>query len=452
MSDTLRRWHNLAFATVVVLVVLSSEALGQDAQYWNNHYGTKGVLLGGAVIGSVEDLSATFYNPGYLGVKPVPGVSIGTGVFDFSHIRIDNDSLLTEPLTQLSVQPAPGIVAGQIPSGADRKTHWAFSVIGRQSVNTLVTQQAELTDESGRLVALDTYSNNTLTDYWGGVTWAREITEKIGVGATLYGAYRGHRRRSDASTEALKESGAVSSSSITEAMNFWHVRMILKAGVYFEEGDWTGGVTVTSAGLPIIGNGEAYYRRTVIGVTTNDEDKLVPLSNESGSVTYHSPWSIGAGFGVQVGDLRIHASAEWFSHVAAYEVMDPITGRQGDSTISVTIVDELRSLMNFGVGLEYEANATTSYYLSFVSDLSAIAKDVERSLAYSSWNIFHVSGGSVFLLDDISLTTGLGFAFGSGDSQTLSLFGGVVDPNEDDRRLDVTWYRLRALIGFTYEL
>ena len=55
-----------------VLSIGAAEAAAQDAHYWTNQYGTTGNLLGGAVVGSVVDLSAVFYNPGAVGLIQDP--------------------------------------------------------------------------------------------------------------------------------------------------------------------------------------------------------------------------------------------------------------------------------------------------------------------------------------------------------------------------------------------
>jgi len=46
-----------------VIIVLQVSSTAQENNYWSIQYGTRSTLLGGAVIGSVSDLSATFYNP-----------------------------------------------------------------------------------------------------------------------------------------------------------------------------------------------------------------------------------------------------------------------------------------------------------------------------------------------------------------------------------------------------
>jgi hypothetical protein len=48
------------------LSLLATRVAAQDAQYWDIQYGPVGQLLGGQVVGSARDLSATFYNPGGL--------------------------------------------------------------------------------------------------------------------------------------------------------------------------------------------------------------------------------------------------------------------------------------------------------------------------------------------------------------------------------------------------
>ncbi|MCK5573886.1 MAG: hypothetical protein KAJ12_14040, partial [Bacteroidetes bacterium] len=57
------------WGVVLLGSLLSQAVLAQDSHYWNLHYGTQSTLLGGAVIGSVADLSAAFYNPGWLGLR-----------------------------------------------------------------------------------------------------------------------------------------------------------------------------------------------------------------------------------------------------------------------------------------------------------------------------------------------------------------------------------------------
>ena len=75
-------------AAVSLLAVLGS---AQDSHYWTYQYGTRSNLLGGAVIGSVLDLSGTYYNPGGLSLIETEAVELlmFAKVFHFPTISIE---------------------------------------------------------------------------------------------------------------------------------------------------------------------------------------------------------------------------------------------------------------------------------------------------------------------------------------------------------------------------
>ncbi|MEE9578502.1 MAG: hypothetical protein V3W24_02925, partial [Gemmatimonadota bacterium] len=55
----------------------TAEAAAQDAHYWTTQYGNRSRLLAGAVIGSVDDVSSVFYNPGALALLEKPELLLG---------------------------------------------------------------------------------------------------------------------------------------------------------------------------------------------------------------------------------------------------------------------------------------------------------------------------------------------------------------------------------------
>jgi hypothetical protein len=82
----------LISATVVTALLLATpgESAGQDANYWTLHYGPRSSLLGGAVIGSVDDVSGTYYNPGALGLAENLAFAVSADVFEFSVITLED--------------------------------------------------------------------------------------------------------------------------------------------------------------------------------------------------------------------------------------------------------------------------------------------------------------------------------------------------------------------------
>jgi len=120
-----RKVRNTLFLLVAIFgaLILSCATLpllpcllrGQDTHYWNLSYGTQATLLGGAVIGSVSDLSATYYNPGMLAVSREQGLLLGANVYQFQKFSIEE--VEGRDATSSRIRPSPGLVAGRVPAG-----------------------------------------------------------------------------------------------------------------------------------------------------------------------------------------------------------------------------------------------------------------------------------------------------------------------------------------------
>ncbi|MGD8700654.1 MAG: hypothetical protein PVJ43_15265, partial [Gemmatimonadales bacterium] len=82
---------NLTVAIASAAVLLAAgEAQAQDSHYWTLQFGPRSSLLGGAVIGSVNDVSATFYNPGGLSVAENVSFLLSTNVFERTSFRLED--------------------------------------------------------------------------------------------------------------------------------------------------------------------------------------------------------------------------------------------------------------------------------------------------------------------------------------------------------------------------
>ena len=109
-------------------------AAAQDTQYWSDAFGMQARLLGGVVIGSDEDVSAVYYNPGADRARrqsPVPDLA------QRAALRADQ---LQRPVGAERARRARGwsalsnMFAGTLPLGG-RDTHQrlAYSLLTRQS-------------------------------------------------------------------------------------------------------------------------------------------------------------------------------------------------------------------------------------------------------------------------------------------------------------------------------
>ena len=89
--------------------------MSQDTQYWNIQYGTRSTLLGGAVIGSVSDLTATYYNPGAVALFDDPKFIISAQVYQLETITVeDGAGIVGEDLVFSTIVPSPSFFAFNI--------------------------------------------------------------------------------------------------------------------------------------------------------------------------------------------------------------------------------------------------------------------------------------------------------------------------------------------------
>ena len=95
-----------------VSLLLAHSVFAQDTHYWNLQYGTRSTLLGGAVIGSVSDMAATYYNPAALALFPAPEILLSGKVYQYSSLSMENGAGPGEDLTSSTIEAAHTLFAG----------------------------------------------------------------------------------------------------------------------------------------------------------------------------------------------------------------------------------------------------------------------------------------------------------------------------------------------------
>ena len=102
--------------SLIIIIILSSsnrdQLAAQDTHYWNLHYGTRSTLLSGAVIGSVSDMAATYYNPAALALFPAPEILLSGKVYQYNSLSLNNGAGPGKDLTSSTIEAAPTLFAG----------------------------------------------------------------------------------------------------------------------------------------------------------------------------------------------------------------------------------------------------------------------------------------------------------------------------------------------------
>jgi hypothetical protein len=440
--------------TLALLTCAAGAALSQDTNYWTLQYGTRGELLGGVVVGSAVDLSAAFYNPGSLALVKDPKTILTATVFGMETIKVSSVPEGSESPTSRNIGVQPSLFAGTLPVkwwGG----RWAYSFLTRQK------SSFRLTEREGSVIALDQPGDSLSTggeilfdqdenEQWGGLTYSRPVHDNIGVGLTLYGAYRSQTRSTRQTVEAIGAGGYGSTLLDWTDMNYSTFRFLAKLGISADYGKTSVGLAFTTRGVPIYGKGSILLNRVVIGDTNLDgidDSKADVTFQKDLDAKYKSPFSIAVGGSHTWTDITVHATAEYFLKIDPYTVMETGTlqNSPGVTTHPVAFGHALGDVFNWGVGLEKTFSEKTTAYVSFITDYSADHRVKPYDIAVSTWDIYHVNGGVAFTLLGTDLTLGGGFAWGKAPLNVTPDSQGILPATIQPTA--VSYSRIKAILG-----
>jgi hypothetical protein len=438
-----------------LLMIPSNSLMPQETYYWNIQYGTRSTLLGGAVIGSVSDLSATYYNPGAVALFEDVQFILSARVYQFENYTIQEGAGEGLDLDFSTVAPSPSFLAFDINFDFLGKDRLAISLLTRQSTDfefsTRIIDSLDVVGSSpGKESFAGGFSNEKkFDDIWGGITYSNKLSEVVGVGITGYLAYIPHRVGSETILQALTSSGDIASFTDINNYRFNSLRALLKFGVGINLNPLTLGFTVTSPSLNIAGSGSVGTHKFLSGV-----DSTIFQSNFQDDVEaeYKNPLSIGIGGAYRFGKVNLHLSAEWFDKIDSYAVVDskPYTSQGSGEQIINDLTHEAKSIVNYGLGLDYIINKQIIISAGFVTDFTAKVKDTETNLSTASnWDVYHISAGATFPIGGSSTTLGLSYSFGSDKFlNDIDITPGTDDPDNLTRETDVSFSRIKVLFGF----
>jgi hypothetical protein len=450
--------------TWIGLAAVGSAAHAQDAHYWTLSYGTRATLLGGAVIGSTSDLSATFYNPGAVGLLREQGFILSAKVYEYNTLRVEDGGGEGVDLVSSGTTPLPSFVAGAFRIGRLEHSSFAYSVLTRQSshfrTDTRLVEDRDVIPNSpgDEPFAGEFLYEQNLGDLWMGLSWSYPLSKKVGVGVTQYFALRDQHPRLELAAEALTAAGDVASVNLIRDFDYRDLRLLWKAGLAFNLSPLTFGITATTPGVHLYGNGSTFINTTLIGLDTNGDQIPDPVMAaqqlEDVPADYRSPWSVGLGGAYRFGDTILHTSAEWFEAIEAYDVLDttPFQGQTSGASLRFPVTQELKSVLNYGIGVEQRFAHERAGYVSFVTDLSARIPGSNANASVASWDLYHISGGASFNVGRVDMVLGGTFSFGSEDVRQITDVVGE-DPShslgDGLRDAKVRTHSYRIVFGFS---
>ena len=447
-----------------LLLLQGSLAHAQDAHYWTQQYGNQARLLGGTVIGGSNDVSTTYYNPGRLALLANTELLLAGNAFDYTTIKIDGALGGGEAFTSTRLGSVPSLFAGQIRGLSRGKSKVAYSVLTRHSSFVRLDERRDITDQiqyDSDQAAVSFSLDETMSDYWAGLTWAHALGDHVGIGVSTYLSIRSQRSRSMvvaqiARSEPDDRAGVALQRS---DFNYSQWSFLAKVGIGADLGGWQLGLTATTTNLGVYSSGSIGYDETVVGQDLDDDgdmaSQVITGYQDELAAEYRMAPSLGAGVSRRWEQTTFHVSAEWFAGVAEYTVLDadPVPSSDGSLVRDVDITDYRNAVFNAGLGLEHRFHDKLGGYASFRTDFSAIDNFAESRLAVGIWDIYHLSGGASFTVLNSEFTLGLTYSFGHGDTPPVTSVipdADGSDIDEPERTLRIDFRRVTGLLGFAF--
>jgi len=444
------------YAIILFFFIISYTTINaQETYYWNIQYGTRSTLLGGAVIGSVSDLSATYYNPGAIALFEDVQFILSARIYQYENYTLKDGAGEGIDLDFSNVTPSPSFIAFDLDFGFLGEDKLALSLLTRQSTSfefsTRIIDSLDIIDSSpGKESFAGGFSlEKKFVDMWGGISYSTKLSELVGLGITGYFAYDTHRIGSETILRALQSSGDIASFTDINNYRFNSLRALFKFGVGINLNPLTLGLTVTSPDLSIAGSGSVGTHRFLSGV-----DSTIFESNFQDDVdaTYKNPLSIGFGGAYRFGKVNVHISAEWFDKINSYYVVDtePYLSQGNGELLTNDLTHEAKSIINYGIGFDYIMNNEVIISAGFVTDFTAKVENTETNLSSASnWDVYHITTGASFPIGGSQTTLGISYSFGNDTFQSeINITPDPNDPDDITRETDVNFSRIKVLFGF----
>ncbi|WP_146090628.1 hypothetical protein [Aureitalea marina] len=400
----------------------------QEGNYKFENYGSRSILLSGSVTGSVEDLELAYYNPARLAQVDNPIFSINAKAYQWNLIKIRDAFDDEEELKSSQFGGIPSMLVGAFKIKKWEKHQFAYSFITKSRSNYNLSFDSGLREEDiidivpgPEEINSVTSLGNNLKEEWFGLSWAMPIDSTFSVGASLFGStYRlnsSNNRRVSIDTE---EGVIAYNQLISFTQKSYGVFAKLALAWKLDKMDL--GLTVSLPYLAVYNKGKFSYEEVLAG-SGSDLDFLTKVGFNDLDSNRRVPLSIAVGAGIPIGRTTISANLEWYSGTGNYRRINIPSFDRDESNeqldeLSFNLNEELRSIVNFAVGVEFFISERLKGYGSFSTDFSAykdnpnifdLIDQTEEDINFRQ-DYYHVGGGVELIFNWANLILGANFA------------------------------------------
>jgi len=250
--------------------------------------------------------------------------------------------------------------------------------------------------------------------------------------------------------QGLDSINQISSLLAYRNLYFNNYRALLKTGLGVNLNPITFGLTLTTPSINLLGSGSYGYHN--FNNNPDDPGQNVYQSNYQDELEseYKTSWAVGFGAAYWGKKISVHFSAEWYNAVKRYNplILAPLNSQSSNETFTQEITQQLKSVINAGIGADYKLNDKVSFAGGFITDFSAKDINGERNISLSEWDIYHISGGSNFIIGSSEVTLGFSYSFGSDLIRQLTDIGNpAADTNSG---AEVKFTKIKVIFGFIF--
>lgn len=464
-----------------IAVLLPATAInGQDLNYWTNQFGTRASLMGGAVVGGINDNTAIYYNPAALAFLDSSSVSINANLYRLENIRVINAAGEAKNLKVLNLGVVPLLISGKLTTKNPRlkigygiivSTDFGFRGGARSTGFYPIVNSVESPGDEEFTGQTNVNADLRETKALLGMSW--KLSPKLSVGLTNMIAVRSH-----GFTYARLGRMFLNNSSRTliaindlENVRYSQITYLPKVGINYLAGKWAWGATLGTPGLrlqsaasvtaDVTGNQVNLFGNGRIDFSGSDaQEKL--------KAKFRYPFTMAVGGVFTHSKGRFAFTAEYFGRIAPYAIVTPEGSQQflrptalfpGQTTDKfLTVNTAAKPVLNAAVAFEKILNEKYIFSGSLRTDFSAF-DDAMREVAgvkphITTWDIYHVTAGMTRQQNKHNISVGFNLGFGADNDYPQSV--NLDNPTENNflsGKLTVAkarYFSAALLVGYTY--
>ncbi len=451
----------------------------QESNYANYEIGANSTMMGGAITAGVKDNSAVYYNPGALAFITKSNVTLETGNVYAGQLIIKNGAGNGVDIRSTFFDVIPGALSGTVKS--KKIPNWTFTYSLMTTNSSLIKFSVRnamktnvLPDNPGDELYVGQYSySNKMRENGFAFGTAKKIGKNFGIGASVFGVYNSQEYllNQEATASAIinnRIANTLAFSRLTRGLTFASATLVFQLGAVYklEKTKWAINITAPKVNLNILAD----------ATITENVNLFIPFTNTSEAYTVNrfgkglktiqkSPLKIALGHEIRMRKSIWNFKATYHSKIAKYSRVTAPGAEEIDgvdvSFPDLKVLDEGTEIINVAVGTIYKIREGLAFMGGARTDFNfsrKLSDPLKREFfaRMSYWNLYHLTGGVIWVTNKLNLTLGADYAIGydKGRLQQVNLTDPTVEnllfgelTNETTTFLN----QLYVVIGLSYK-